>query len=278
MVRRTKKGGSLRIDFSGVENRGRFHTEGDYLLRVKEVTQEKGDKADYLNWVIECAEGEDEGAVLYNNTSLAPQSLWNVKAFLEALGVEVPDDEMDLDLPEYVGLEFMGTVEMEPWEGKKRPRLADFWAAEEKPAKKKRGSKKDDDEEDEDEKPKRDSKKAGKKKEPDPVSEDEINDMDQEELADLIAENDLDVDLADFKTLRKMRAAVIDAAQEAGIVGEAEDDTAEEDEKPSRGKRGSKKDDADDEDEKPSRRSRSKKDDADEEDEDEKPARSRRRR
>lgn len=275
MVRRTKKGGSLRIDFSGVENRGRFHTEGDYLLRVKEVTQEKGDKADYLNWVIECAEGEDEGAVLYNNTSLAPQSLWNVKAFLEALGVEVPDDEMDLDLPEYVGLEFMGTVEMEPWEGKKRPRLADFWAAEEKPAKKKRGSKKDDaDDEDEDEKPKRGSKKAGKKKEPDPVSEDEINDMDQEELADLIAENDLDVDLADFKTLRKMRAAVIDAAQEAGIVGEAED-TTEEDEKP---KRGGKKDDADDEeDEKPARRSRSpKKDDDDEEDE--KPARSRRRR
>jgi hypothetical protein len=50
------------------------------------------------------------------------------------------------------------------------------------------------------------------------VTADEINEMSQDELEAFIEEHELDVDLGDFKTLRKMRAAVVDAAEEAEIL------------------------------------------------------------
>lgn len=265
--RRSSRGSAIRVDFSGVETLERFKEEGDYLLEVAEVTKEKGDKGDYLNWKITSV-NDPEGAIVYNNTSLTPQSLWNLKAFLEALGVEVPDDEMDLDLSEYVGLQFMGSIGLESFEGKKRPRLEDFWAAEEeeeaKPKKKGAGKSPKKDEEEEEEKPsrsKRGSAKSSKKKQSASVSEDDINDMDQEELQDLIDEHDLEVDLDELKSLRKMRAAVIEAATEADILsGDAEDEPEEEEEKPVR----------------KGRASRSSKDEEEEEEEEEKPVRRRR--
>lgn len=258
----SRKKNSVRLDLSDIETRGRFTEEGDYPLRVVEVTQEEGDKGPYLNWKIECREGEAEGALVYNNTSLTPQSLWNVRAMLEAIGVDIPDSEFDLDLEELAGKDFEGTIELETYEGKKRPRLSDFWAApEEEPAPKKRGSKAkaepEEDEEDEkparsrrgskakaepeedeeDEKPARGARKGKAKAKAAPVTEDDIGEMAQDELQDLIDEHDLDVDLKDFKTLRKMQAAVIDAAQEAGVIEEAEEpeeEEPEEEEKPAR--------------------------------------------
>ena len=47
-----------------------------------------------------------------------------------------------------------------------------------------------------------------------------IKEMSQDELEELIDEHDLDVDLDDYKTLRKKRTAVIDAAEEAGLLDE----------------------------------------------------------
>lgn len=278
MARSRRKTNSLTVDFSGVETLGRFHEDGDYRLRVVEVTQEDGDKYPYLNWCLESVD-DPEGARVYNNTSLAPQSLWNVKAMLEAIGVEVPDSEFDLDLDEYVDLELMGKVEMEPYEGKSRPRLADFWPVEDekdskKPSRSRRSAKDDDDE-----KPARGGKRGSKKV---AVTEEAIGEMNQEELEDLIENAKLDVDLADFRTLRKMQAAVVDAAQEAGIIEEGEDDEGGdknegEDDRPSRrgssrSRRGAK--DNDEEDEKPARSRRSS---AKDEDEDEAPARRSRR-
>lgn len=70
--------------------------------------------------------------------------------------------------------------------------------------------------EEEEEKPKKRSSRKKKKK--DPVTEETIQDMSEEELEALIEEHDLDVDLDDFKTLRKKKNAVIDAAEEAEIL------------------------------------------------------------
>lgn len=52
------------------------------------------------------------------------------------------------------------------------------------------------------------------------VSADDINGMNQDELEALVEEHELDVDLDDHKTLRKKRSAVVDAAEEAGILEE----------------------------------------------------------
>lgn len=260
-----KKSNSISIDLSKVEGRVNF-TEGDHLLEVVEVTQEEGQKAPYLSWQFRAVEGESEGAVVYNNTSLSEQSLWNLRTCLEALGVEIPDDEFDLDFDELVGLTMMGSIELETYEGKKRPRLTDFWAAEEaveeKPAKKARGAKAKAEEDEPEEKPKRGAK-AKAKAEPE-ITEEDVNDMSEDELGDVIEEHKLDVDLDDFKTLRKQRAAVIDALQEAGVLTDEEAEEAEPEE------------------EKPARRSRSRRgaaaEEAEPEEEEEKPARTRRRR
>lgn len=52
------------------------------------------------------------------------------------------------------------------------------------------------------------------------ISADDISSMNQDELEELVEEHELDVDLDGFKTLRKKRTAVIDAAEEAGILAD----------------------------------------------------------
>jgi hypothetical protein len=44
--------------------------------------------------------------------------------------------------------------------------------------------------------------------------------MSADELADVVSEHELEVDLDDLPTLRKQRAAVIDALDDAGLIAE----------------------------------------------------------
>lgn len=60
----------------------------------------------------------------------------------------------------------------------------------------------------------------GGKDEDGEVTADDINSMNQDELEELVEEHELDIDLDNHKTLRKKRTAVIDAAEEAGILAE----------------------------------------------------------
>lgn len=71
------------------------------------------------------------------------------------------------------------------------------------------------DEEDEEEKPKgKASKGKASKGKAKAVTEDDIQEMSEEELEAVIEQYELDVDLSDHKTLRKMKNAVIDAMEE----------------------------------------------------------------
>ncbi len=114
-------------------------------------------------------------------------------------------------------------------------------------------------------------------------SEDDVLNADDVELGKIIEEYNLNLDTADFPSLRKARDAVLDEietlqreADESGSEPQAEaqpeedekparsrrgssrkDREEEEEEKPARGRRGSKRGDDDDEDEKPGRRARS---------------------
>jgi hypothetical protein len=96
---------------------------------------------------------------------------------------------------------------------------------EEKPAPKKSRSKKkpaDDDDDDEDEEP---APKKGKKSAPAKKSKkkttyesDAIAEMDEDELQEVIDESEIDVDLDDYKTLKKKVAAVTDALEAADLL------------------------------------------------------------
>src|SRR5690606_38242185 len=96
-----------------------------YLLEVKEVTKETSSNSgeDYLAFVYKVAEGRHEGKTVYDNCSLQPQALWRLRGVLEALGEEVPDSEMDIDLDDLAGKQMMGTIEHEEYRNKPKARL-----------------------------------------------------------------------------------------------------------------------------------------------------------
>lgn len=249
--RKTKaKRTSLRIPgMKDVEGKRPLAPEGEHLVKVVSVEEREGQNAPYFAWEYEIVGGKHEGAKLWNNTSLAPQALWNLRGTLEALGIEIPDDDMDLDLDDVVGKTCIVTVEHEKYEGKTQARVVDILPAEDQDddggsdRKASKASKSaDEDEDDEDEKPKsrraqrraaaraaeddedeaprgKAAAKEGKKsKKKSGVTKDEVMDMSQDELADLIVEHELETDLEDYATLRKMKAAVVEALEEAGVL------------------------------------------------------------
>lgn len=228
---------------------------GVYTVKVVNVEEKEGQNDPYFSWEFEIVGGKFEGAKLWNNTSLAAQSLWNLRGCLEALGVEIPDDDTEMDLDDLVGLECAVEVEHETYDGKKRARIVDFKSADdaregdeddeeedEKPARRsrrqrgreeseeddekparsrrnrRRGGDEDDADEDEDTSKSKKGKSKGSKGKSADVTEDEVSEMSQDELEDLIGEHDLDVDLSKIRNLSRMQKAVIAALKDAGII------------------------------------------------------------
>lgn len=247
---RKKKATGVTVNFKGVESR-RTPAEGDYLCKVLEASKEESSKGnDQSKFVCEIADGEYKGAKLFLYCPHTETSLWKLHAFLTALGVEVPDDEMELDYDEYVDMEFMGVVGHESYQGKKNARLVDFDVAAayegDKDEKKDKGKKdkksKDESEEksskkggkDKSEKEEKSSKKdkSGKddkksdkkekggkdKKGAKKYDADEVREMSEKDLKKLIKEHDLGVDLADFKSDKKKANAVVSALEDADLI------------------------------------------------------------
>ena len=206
-----KRTSSVRLDLSEVETRVLLD-EGEYHLVVEEITQEDGDKAKYFKWKFRVAAGDFDGQWLYYNTSLAPQSLWNLRTLLEALEVNIPDEAFDLDLEELVGMEMMGSVAHEIYEGKKQSKLVDFWTIEGTKAGKSET------------KAGKSETKAGKsetKAAEDGLTEEMINDMDEDELKEIAEEHELEVDFDSHRTLRKKQRAVVAEARAKGVLADA---------------------------------------------------------
>lgn len=287
---RKTKSSSVKVNFKGVESR-QTPPEGDYKLEVVECTSDKGPSGDMIVFTLEIAEGKYKGQKVWFYCPLAENSLWKLHAFLTALGEEVPEDEMDIDLSDLVGKEVVGVLTHETYQGKKKAKMTDFASLEdyegelagsdddddededdkksskkskskkgsskkskdedddddedEKPSKSRKSkSKKDDDDEDddEDEKPSKSKSKSKKSAKDDDDEEDEpkskkgakgksskkakkytaddIGDLDEDELQELLEKHDLEdeVDLDDYKNLKKKVAAVIDALEDADLM------------------------------------------------------------
>lgn len=248
MARKSKKG--VSVNLNDVESYFRPPV-GTYSLEIAGVEQGEGNS---LAWDFKITAGKYKGKEFRDYTNLEPQSLWRLRGLVEATGADIEDAELDLEYFEgLVGEKLSASVGYREYEGKEKLNVTYLLAGEDdeddKPAKKssrrdkdededdkpaKRRSKRDaDDGEDEEEKPrnkKRPSKdddeeddkpaKKGKSKKKAELTQEEIRDMDTDELEKLVEEHDLDVDLSDFKTLKKQQNAVIDAAGEAGLMAE----------------------------------------------------------
>jgi len=116
---------SLTVDFTGVET-GQFPRipEGDYGFKIKTAKMKKGEESgkNYIDFQIEVTKGDKKGVgkTIRHTCSLQPQSLWNLKALLEACGKEVPSKTIKLNLDKMTGWEFAGTVTDDEYNGRKK--------------------------------------------------------------------------------------------------------------------------------------------------------------
>jgi hypothetical protein len=200
--KKKRRSSSVSVDFTGVEASSRTCEDGTYTATVQTVEETESQEGNpNLSWKWKIKNKKDNGAIIFDNTSLQPQALWRLRLLLEAIGEEIPDGEMDLNLEEYVGREARVEITNEKWEGKNRPRITGFLSLdsgevkdeeegeeeeeeEEKPSKKKRPSKKDDEEEEEEkeeeEEEEEEDEKSAKKKRPAKDEDEEDDDAEDE--------------------------------------------------------------------------------------------------
>lgn len=229
MAKKKKKGNGLSLNFKDVKVL-KTVPEGNYLVKVEEaeLTTSSNDN-EMISWVFEIAAGKYEGQKLYYNTNIGKESLWKLREVLEALGQDVPDGKMDLDLSELVGCECGVVVYQEVYEGKNRAKIADFLAADEVDES---DNDSEEEEDDEEEKPKTKGKgKKSSKKKDDEEEEDaeevDVSSMDEDELAELVEDKGLDVDLDDYSSIKKKRKAVAEALEKGGDDEDSEDEDEE---------------------------------------------------
>lgn len=199
MARRAKSKTNVKVNFKGVESR-QTPPEGDYVVEVLEAKSGKsGNGNEQIEFALEIAKGKYKGTKLWLYCPLQENSLWKLHAFLTALGQEVPEDEMDIDLSELVGEQCVGVLTHEVYNGRKRAKMTDFDSLEnysgddsdededdtpkkgkKSKAKSKKGKSKSDDDEDEDEDEEDEKPKKGKKSKKSKSDDDEDEDEDDE--------------------------------------------------------------------------------------------------
>lgn len=188
MARARKKAGSVKVNFKDVESR-RTPPEGDYVVEVTDAQMGvSGNKNDQIEFTLEVAKGEYKGTKLWLYCPLQENSLWKLHAFLTALGEEVPDEEMEIDLPELIGKQCLGVLTHEKYNGKNRAKMTDFDTLE---------NYKGGDEDGKDKKFKKD-KKGGKDAKADKAPN--YSKMDEDDLRKLV----VDRGLADKKAAKKL--------------------------------------------------------------------------
>lgn len=240
MARASKKSSAVKVNFKNVESR-KTPPEGDYLLDVIEAKNtQSGNGNDQIEFVLEIANGEYKGTKLWFYCPLADNSLWKLHAFLTALGEDVPQDEMEIDLPDLVGKQIVGVLTHETYQGKKRAKMTDFESVDDyqgeadlgKGGKKKKkedkdkSSKKDDKGKDDKKSSKKDEEKSSSKKDdkkdkgkkkPKTYSTEDVEALDEDELEELNKELKLGVKLKGLK-LKKAHKAVVDALEEKDLL------------------------------------------------------------
>lgn len=175
--------------------------EGEYIVTVDEVSVEESQQGNqYLKWVFKVIDGPQKNSKIYHNTSLLPQSLFNLKNLLIALGVPVPDKAFQLNLDECEGCNCGVTVTHETYDGKKRSRVTDVFPLD-----------------------------ASDVEDTDEEAEEEVDleEMSLEELIEFADENDIKLTAKQKKRKSAALAAIQDALGDDEEEEEADDEEAD---------------------------------------------------
>jgi len=207
MVRKTRKSTGIKVDFTGVESSGKLEA-GRQVVTVDgapELKTSENSGNDYINWKM-----KGSGGSVYHTTSLQPQALWNLRNLLEAMGMEVPEGPLELELADYDGMELGAEIDHETYQGKKKPVIIDLFPASEL-----------DDESEGEEEPEEES---------DELTLADLNAMSKEELLELAEEEDIKVLARVKKNEAKLREFLADKLE----LTEEEEEEEPEEEAPAR--------------------------------------------
>lgn len=222
-----KNSRSLSLNFEGIGEGFFTPFAGEYAVKIHAVEHDP-DAGDDGQMIVDfmVLEGKNKGQTFRDWMNLGAKTLWRVKRLLVAAGMDIPDEETDIDFDDLEGRLLWVTVEEREYNGERKANVTGWAVLEEaeddriEDDKKSKKSKKDDEDEDDKKSAKGKDKKAGKKKELEKISADQLGEMDEDDLAETVEKYSLSVDLDDFKTLRKKRAAVLDALEEADMTEE----------------------------------------------------------
>ena len=178
--RRSSKTNTLKVDFTDVQTRKTL-PEGDYEVEVVSVEEAEGQKAAYLKWTLRVTTGKYSGTQIWNNTSLSPASLWNLRANLEALGYEIPMGVFNLNLDDLKGLTMGISVEHEKYQGKTRAKVADVFPLEDEEDDEEDEEEEETEEEEEEEEEETEEEETEEEEDEEEEEEDEEDEEDEEE-------------------------------------------------------------------------------------------------
>lgn len=164
------KSTTLKLDFSEVEATSFALPNGQYVLSVTSVEKKRSESSgnDYLSWEYKVSEGKHKGKKVWDNTSLQPQALWRLRGLFEAMGIDIEDGEIEVDLDDLEGESVGVDIENEKYQGKDKPRIVNFIGVDDVD-----GGEEEAEEEEEEEKPAPKGKAKGKAKEEEPEEEEE---------------------------------------------------------------------------------------------------------
>jgi hypothetical protein len=233
--KKVKKGKKIKIpSLSGVQSTQKPIPSGWHKAKIVSVESDSGDKGPYFKWSFEIIEGKSKGKQPKPFfTSLAANSLWNLKGLLEAIGFKIPKKGFELDPEAVVGEKCFILIDHETYEG--RPQSIITMLSDERPDDDDDDDDGDDDDEDEehedgdldedadeddddDDEDDDDDDEDGDDEDGDELTAEEIKEMTTDELKDACEEHELKVDFKKAKTLKAQRAAVLKAAKKAGLV------------------------------------------------------------
>ena len=110
-----RKSNVISVDFTGVKSGGATIPDGRYAAKIIAVEQKEGKESGepYVELTWEVTSKKCNGReIKFDNYSLQPQALWRLKGMLEAMGVDVPDGEQDVDFDELISDETECIVEI----------------------------------------------------------------------------------------------------------------------------------------------------------------------
>lgn len=130
------KARKTQIDFSGVDKEikkgggsGTRVPEGDYLVKLVDVSLEEGPKANYFKWKTQIVKPEKyKGKTIYTNTTLKRDALWNLRNLIHAaLGKNVAGKSVSFD-PNTILTKVVGAavVDGDEYKGKIKSEIQTF--------------------------------------------------------------------------------------------------------------------------------------------------------